>query len=209
MELLTTKQRKVLEFIEGQLNENYPPSQREIAAHFGLAQNAVYQLTGYLKKKGYLTETGGHRGLRLSEEYIESRRVREGFAIVGRVAAGEPILAEENIEDCVKLEGFLGLSDDGFLLRVSGDSMVDEGIMDGDLVAVKPTSKVRDGELAVVLLDDEATVKRVYVQKNRIALKPANKAAGYKTRYVKAGDKDIRIVGRVTGCVRKIQGRVR
>ena len=204
MEPLTARQGKVLEFIEGRLRKGDPPSQREIAAHFGLAQNAVYQLVGYLRNKGYLSDSGGHRGLRLCREYTESIKGREGIAIVGRVAAGEPILAEENIEDYINVKDFLGLGDDVFLLRVSGDSMVDEGIMDGDLVAVKPGSKVESGALAVVLLDDEATVKRVYIQKNRIALKPANKAAGYKVRYVKPTDKDIRIVGRVTGCVRKI-----
>jgi len=207
MEALTQRQRKVLEFIEIRLRKGYPPSQREIAAHFGLAQNAVYQLTGYLKKKGYLTDSGGHRGLRLSSQYVASTRGQEGVPIVGRVAAGEPITAEENIEDYIDVKEFLGISDDVFLLRVSGESMVDEGIMDGDLVAVQPAAKVESGELAVVLLGEEATVKRVYIQKKRIALKPANKAGGYKIRYVKPTDKDIRIVGRVTACIRKMGSR--
>ncbi len=201
---LTHKQQRMLKFIEGRLRENNPPSQREIAAHFGLAQNAAYQLIGYLKKKGYLTSSGGHRGLRLSGEYLKSSRHTQGVPIVGRVAAGDPILAEENVEDYVNIKELLGLSDNAFLLRVSGDSMVDEGIMDGDLVAVEPAGEVESGRLAVVLLDDEATVKRLYIRKNRIALKPANKAAGYKTRYVKPTEKDVRIVGRVTACMRRV-----
>ena len=171
--------------------------------HFNLSQNAIHQLIGYLKQKGYIVNEGGHRGLRLSKQYLQQRK--KGLPLVGRVAAGEPILADENIEDYVQLKELLGLSDDVFFLRVSGDSMVDEGIMDGDLVAVKPAGTVESGKIAVVLLDDEATVKRVFFEKNRIALKPANTAGGYKTRYIKSSQKDIRIVGRVIGCIRTIR----
>ncbi len=202
MEPLTEKQRRVLKFIEDRLNEDNPPSQREIARHFGLAQNAVYQLVGYLKRKGYLVDSGGHRGLRLSGEYLDEAGQSDGIPIVGRVAAGEPILAEENIEGYVNIERLFNKSEGIFLLRVSGDSMVDEGIMDGDYVAVEPASEIESGRLGVVLLDDEATVKRVHIQKNRIALKPANRRAGYKTRYIKQFDKDIRIIGKVVGCIR-------
>lgn len=204
MEQLTEKQWKVLKYIEGRLRGNSPPSQREIAEHFGLAQNAIYQLVGYLKKKGYLTDTGGHRGLRLSKEYLDRTKRPEGIAVVGRVAAGEPILAEENIEEYVELNELFGKSGDMFILKISGDSMVDEGIMDGDFVVVKPASEIRNGQIGVVLLDDEATVKRIYIERNRIALKSANRAAGYKTRYIRRADKDIRIIGKVTGCFRKL-----
>ena len=202
MELLTDKQRQVLEFIVGRLEENAPPSQREIARHFGLAQNAVHQLVGYLKKKGYLVDAGGHRGLRLSAAYLDRMRETQGVPILGRVAAGEPILAQENIEGYLDLEGFLDRSKGTFVLKVSGDSMVDEGIMDGDYVLVELTSTIENGQIAVVLLDDEATVKRVFILKHRIALKPANKKAGYKTRYIKQFDKDVRIIGKVVGCIR-------
>jgi len=204
MEPLTEKQQRVLKFIERKLKENNPPSQKEIAAYFGLAQNAAYQLVGYLKKKGYLTDSGRHRGIRLSKEYLRSVQQTGGVPIVGRVAAGEPILAEQNIEDYVNIKELLGLSGDVFLLKVSGDSMVDEGIMDGDLVAVKPVPEVENGQIAVVLLDGEATVKRVYIQKHRIALKPANEAAGYKTEYIKRSSRSVRIIGKVIGCLRTI-----
>jgi repressor LexA len=200
MEQLTEKQQRILKFIEEKLKSSTPPSQREIAEHFGLTQNAVYQLISYLKNKGYLTDTGGHRGLRLSETYLNEIRQAEGIPIVGRVAAGEPILSEENIEGYINLNELFGQSKDRFILKVTGDSMADEGIMDGDYVVVRPTSTIENGQIGVVLLDDEATVKRIYVQKDKIALKPANQAAGYKTRYVKRGDKSIRMIGRVTGC---------
>ena len=202
MKALTKRQHEVLIYVEGRLRDNNPPSQREIAEHFGLAQNAAYQLVRYLKNKGYLTDSGGHRRLRLSKEYIRSKEPGEGIPVVGRVAAGEPILAQENIEGYIDLKELFGRSEDTFLLRVVGDSMVDEGIMDGDLVLVKPTSTIDNARIGVVLLDDEATVKRIYIQANRIALKSANRAAGYRTRYIKRAERDVRIIGKVIGCLR-------
>jgi repressor LexA len=202
MEPLTDKQQKIFKFIESRLNNNDSPSQRQIAEHFGLAQNSVFQLVSYLKNKGYLVSSGHHRGLRLSKSYIEQISRTKGIPLVGKVAAGEPILAEQNIDQYVDLSELLSGDDGCFLLKVTGDSMVDEGIMDGDLVLVEPAAKVDNGRIGVVLIDDEATVKKIYFEKNRIALKPANKAAGYNTIYVKPGDKDIRIIGRVKGCFR-------
>jgi repressor LexA len=216
MQPLTTKQRQVLEFIEGKLGEGLPPSQREIADHFGFVQNAAYQLVSYLRKKGYIAEVGGHRGLRLSQEYLQERRKgggrgfpqRDGrvggptLPIIGRVAAGTPILAEENIEGYLDVEKLFGPGEETFLLRVAGDSMVDEGIMNGDLVVVKAGPTIENGQIGIVLLNEEATVKRVFLQKDRIALKPANRRAGYKTRFIKRFDKDVRILGRVVGCIR-------
>ena len=202
MESLTPKQQRVLEFIASRLGENSPPSQREVARHFGLAQNAAYQLVRYLRRKGYLVDAGGHRGLRLSPEYLGEIEATQGVPVLGRVAAGEPILAEQNIEGYVDLGGLFGRSKGAFLLKVAGDSMVDEGIMDGDYVVVKPRSTIDDGQIGVVLLDDEATVKRVFLQKGRIALKPANRRAGYRTRYIRQFDKDVRIIGKVIGCIR-------
>jgi repressor LexA len=204
MEALTEKQQKVLGFIEKRLEENNPPSQREIAQRFSLARNAIRQFVSYLMKKGYLADLGGHRGLRLSKEYLYRKKEREGVPVVGRVAAGEPILAEENIEGYVDPGEFFGQSKDSFILKVAGDSMVDEGIMDGDFVVVEPASTIKSGQIGVVLLDDEATVKRIYIQRNRIALKSANRAAGYRTKYIKASDRSIRIIGKVTGCLRTI-----
>lgn len=204
MEPLTEKQQRVLKFIESRLRDNNPPSQREIARQFHLTQRAIYQLIGYLKKKGYLLDLGGHRGIRLSKEYLDKKRETKGIPLVGRVAAGKPVLAEENIERYADLKELLGFSTDVFLLKVSGDSMIDEGIMDGDYVAVKPGRTIENSQIGVVLLDDEATVKRIYIQRNRIALKPANKSAKYKTEYVKPTEKNVWIIGKVVGCIRKM-----
>lgn len=200
MEPLTEKQQKVLTFIEQRLRDNIPPSEREIAQHFHVARNAICQIVGYLKKKGYLVDSGGHRGLRLSKGYLDKIRRTEGIPVVGRVAAGKPILAEESIERYINLKELFCPSKDTFIVKVVGDSMIDEGITDGDFVVVKPTSKIENGQIGMVLLDDEATIKRIYIQSDRIALKSGNRPANYKTRYIKRGDKDIRIIGRVTGC---------
>ena len=204
MEPLTEKQLKVLRFIEKRLRDNRPPSQREVARHFSLSQNAAYQLIGYLMNKGYLANLGGHRGVRLSKAYLGAQRQTEGIPVVGRVAAGEPILAEENIESYVDLKELFGQSKDRFILKIVGDSMIDEGIMDGDSIVVEPRERIEDGQIGVVLVDDEATVKRIYVRRDRIALEPANKAAGYQTQYVKRGERNVRIIGKVTGCFRML-----
>ena len=209
MEPLTEKQKKILKYIESRLQKNTPsgasaPSQREIADHFGLAQNSVYQLITYLKKKGYIKTSPGHRNLSLSKKYLDEIKQSQGIPLVGTVAAGLPILAQENIREYIDPGEIFGRTDGMFILKVSGDSMVDEGIMDGDFVVVRSDPEVTNGRIGVVLINDEATVKRVYIQKNRIALEPSNKAAGYKTMYIKKGSDDVRIIGRVTGCFRKL-----
>ena len=203
MAALTEKQAQVLRFIEQRLRVGEPPSQREIADHFGLAQNAVHQLLGYLRRKGYVVNTAGHRRLRLSDEYLQNGDRAEGLPVVGRVAAGMPILAEENIEEYIDPKEVFNRGDGAFFLRVVGDSMIDEGIMEGDFVAVQPGDEVANGEIAVVLIEDEATVKRVYVQGDRIKLQPANRAAGYKMRTVQQRD-GVSIVGKVIGCFRRM-----
>jgi repressor LexA len=202
MKPLTEKQSRILTFLENRLGDNNPPSQRQIAEHFGLAQNAVYQLVGYLKKKEYLVDAGGHRGLRLSQAYLEQIRQPGGVPVIGQVPAGEPLLAQQNIEGYINPDRLFRPSRDTFILKVRGDSMIDEGIMDGDYVVVQPVSAIENGRIGVVMLDDEATVKKVYILGGHIALEPANKAAGYKTRFVKRGSQRIRIIGRVVGCFR-------
>jgi repressor LexA len=201
METLTQKQRKILDFIEQKLAENVSLSQKEIAKHFGLAQNAIYQIITYLNKKGYLANSSLHRGLRLSKEYLEFKQQSKGLPIVGRVAAGEPILAEQNITDYIEIDSFIKKQQKNvFLLKVIGDSMVDEGIMDGDYVVVKPQSAIENGQIGVVILDDEATVKRIFINDKRIVLKPANKK--YEAKYFGRDDRNICIAGKVIGCFR-------
>jgi len=203
METLTEKQQKVLRYIEARLGENNPPSQREIAAHFGLAQNAIYQLIRYLREKGYLAGNGGHRGLRLSEKYLRQAKQDKGIPIVGRVAAGPPILAQENIEGYADLKEFYG-GGDTFILRAAGESMVDDGILDGDYVVVRPASQVDNGQIGVAMVNDEVTMKKIYFRRDSIILEPANKSGAYKTITIKKNNANVRIIGKVTGCLRKL-----
>lgn len=203
MEPLTERQQKILDFIERKLSDKVFPSQKEIAEHFGLAQNAIYQLITYLKKKGYLEDSSVHRGLRLSEEYLAFNEKPKGLPVVGRVAAGEPILAEQNITDYMDIEAIVTKQHkDVFLLKIVGDSMIDDGILNGDYVIVKPQSTIENGQIGVAVLDDEATVKRIFIKSNHLLLKPANPK--YKPMTYKRGDKAVSIIGKVIGCFRNI-----
>ncbi|MBN1972174.1 MAG: repressor LexA [Sedimentisphaerales bacterium] len=205
MEPLTKKQQQIFNLIKaGRSEDGRRPSQREIAKQAGMAQNSVYQIIGYLKKKGYLVNHGGHRGLGLSAEYLKSLPQKEGLPVIGTIAAGLPILAQENIQEYIDAGDMFEQTENSFILKVAGNSMIDEGIMDGDFVVVRNNSEVGNGKIGAVLINDEATIKKVYIQKNRIALEPANKAGGYKTIYVKKNSGDIRIIGPVTGCFRKL-----
>jgi repressor LexA len=191
----------ILDYVAKRLEAGEPPSQREMGERFDMAQNSIYQLVNYLKKKGYLEDAGGHRGLRLARRYARQIQKPAGIPVVGRVAAGMPILAEENVEDYLDLTSMFKRARGLFSLQVSGDSMVDEGILDGDYVLVQPGHDIDSGAIGVVLIDDEATVKRVYKQKHRVVLKSANRKAGYKPIYVSATE-SLRIIGKVVGCLR-------
>jgi len=197
MEALTERQRQALEVIERMLVGGNPPSQRQLAKALGLTQTAVRQLIGYLKAKGYLVDVGGHRGLRLSDAY---KAHAHGIPIIGRVAAGRPILAQECIEGYLQVDRLFGSG--LFALKVIGDSMVDDGIMDGDYVLVRPTEQIEDGRIGVVLLDDEVTIKRVYRTGDRLLLRPANRRARYRSISVRPSDRHVRLIGQVVGCIR-------
>jgi repressor LexA len=202
---LTAKQRGILEFIVGEKQLGNTPSQREIAAHFGLSQNAICQFVRYLRAKGYIEGTGRHRGVKLSAECCEQFAAENGLPVLGRIAAGEPILAQENIEDRLDINQMVAQNGGKFFLKVTGSSMVDVGIMDGDHVAVSPDAHVRSGDIAAVMLGDEATVKRIYFEKDRVVLKAENRAGTFRDRHVKKTDTELRVIGKVTGCFRDMK----
>jgi repressor LexA len=205
MDDLTKKQRQVLEYIVREKALGNSPSQREIASHFGLSQNAIFQLIGYLRTKGYIDSTGCHRGIRLSASCLERFAGERGVPVVGRIAAGEPILAQENIEERLDLNEMVAGRGGKFFLKVAGESMVDAGIMDGDYVAVNPDATVRSGDIAAVLLGEEATVKRILFERNRIVLKAENRTGAFRNRSIRKDDSDIRIIGKVTGVFRTVK----
>ena len=124
--------------------------------------------------------------------------VRPGLPLVGQVAAGQPILAEENIEDYVQTPPYAGGADGEYLLRVRGDSMKDAGILEGDLVVVRPQDTAQDGEIVVALVGEEATVKRFFQEEDHVRLQPENDA------MQPIRSRDVRVLGKVVGLMRSL-----
>jgi repressor LexA len=138
------------------------------------------------------------RAIELLVDKAKKAMRRPGLPIVGQVAAGAPILAEENIEEYVELPEELGGDEGDYVVRVQGDSMRDAGILEGDYVVVKQSKQAADGEIVVALLGDEATVKRFYREKDKIRLQPANKA------YKPIRSADVELLGKVVGVYRRV-----
>ena len=205
MELeLTRNQRKVLDFLKGYVRKKgFPPTLREIAFHFGLKGPRAPQKTlAILERKGYLRKVpGGSRAIEIQGVLPALGRTLS-LPIIGRVKAGEPILAVENIEGYVNLDRSLVSSEDVFLLRVQGDSMIEAHIQDGDFALIKPQRDAENGEIVVALIEDEATIKRIFKKRDLIRLEPANPRV--EPIVVRKGEKKVTIVGKVVGIFRKI-----
>ncbi len=202
---LTSNQERVLDFLKDFLQEKgFPPTLREIASHFGLRGPRGPQKTlNILEKKGYIRKVpGGSRAIEILSLPQFSLTHILPVPIVGRVRAGEPILAIENIEGYIHFDRNLVSSGDIFLLRVQGDSMIEAHIQDGDFALVKPQPNAENGEIVVALIEDEATIKRIFMKRDFIRLEPAN--SRMKPIVVKKGEKKVTIVGKVVGIFRKI-----
>jgi repressor LexA len=217
-EKLTQTQEKALNFLRNfLLKKGFPPTLREIASHFGLKGPKGPQKTLHiLERKGYIRKTpGGSRAIEILKPRIGRRSgllnpknlgtpfmPTISLPIVGRVTAGDPILAIENIEGYVNFDRNLVSSEDVFLLRVKGESMIDAHIQDGDFALVKPQKDAENGEIIVALIDDEATIKRIFKKRDLIRLEPANPSM--EPIVIKKGEKKVTIVGKVIGIFRKI-----
>ena len=202
---LTERQKEVFEFLKDFLRERgFPPTLREIASHFGLRGPKAPQKTlNILERKGYIRKVpGGSRAIEILSYPQFSLTHILSVPIVGRVRAGEPLLAIENIEGYINLDRSLVSSEDVFLLRVQGDSMIEAHIQDGDFALVKPQPNAENGEIVVALIEDEATIKRIFKKRDLIRLEPANPKM--EPIVVKKGEKKITIVGKVVGIFRKI-----
>ena len=202
---LTFKQERVLSFLKDYLSRHgYPPTVREITMHLNMAgPHSAKRFLDMLEKMGYI------RRVAKSSRAIEiigapSPALVRMVPIIGRVQAGTPLLALENIEGNLALDRSLARWKDVFLLRVIGESMVEAHIEDGDLALVKPQPIVSNGEIAVILLHDEATIKRFFKVKDTIRLEPAN--ASMKPIIIKAGREEVSIVGKVVAILRTIEG---
>ena len=202
---LTVTQEKVFEFLKDFLREKgFPPTLREIASHFGLRGPKAPQKTlNILEKKGYIRKVpGGSRAIEILSYPQFSLTQILPIPVIGKVRAGEPILAIENIEGYINLDRSLAPSKDLFLLRVQGDSMIDAHIQDGDFALVKPQPNAENGEIVVALIEDEATIKRIFKKRDLIRLEPANPKM--EPLVVRRGEKKVTIVGKVVGIFRKI-----
>ncbi len=213
---LNKREKDILSFIEKQIKEfGYPPSVREIGKSVGLSSTATVH--GYLSKleeKGYIKkENQKGRALRLvkgskgedkkkiskeeSKNFYSNKELVE-VPVVGKITAGAPILAVENITDTFPIPiDFVGNSE-SFMLTVSGESMIEAGILDGDFILVKKQNVARNGEIVVALIEDEATVKTFYKEKDYIRLQPENSTMN------PIIVSDCKILGVVSGVFRKL-----
>lgn len=198
---LTRTQEKVYRFLrEYLLKRGFPPTLREIASHFGLKGPKAPQKTlSILERKGYIRKVPG--GSRAIEIIGFQSQVPLQIPMIGRVKAGKPVLAVENIEGYLTLDRTLVSSEDAFLLRVEGDSMIDAHIQDGDFALVNPRQQAENGEIVVALIEDEATIKRIFKKRDLILLKPAHPEM--EPIVVKKGEKKVTLVGKVEGIIRK------
>jgi repressor LexA len=224
-EPLTDRQEKILSFIKRSIVEQgYPPTIREIGEHFGIrSTNGVNDHLKALERKGYLVRgelksralsviEGGKQTLpgRFVKRELEplpsldSSEVVE-VPVIGKVAAGAPILAQENVTDHVRIDSFL-LGDAAkkvFALKVTGDSMVGDGILDGDYIFVRKQLQASSGEIVVALIEEEATVKRYFPEGDRVRFQPSNPRL--KPIYVSREEfRETQIIGVVVGVYRKV-----
>ncbi len=183
MDDLPERQRLILQVIEDAVREQgYPPTVREIGSAVGLCSPASVQShLSALEAQGYIRRAGAskRRALEVTRpgKGGTGGRASRGLRpvpLVGRVAAGTPLLADENIEESLDIPGFLGGGESCFALRVTGTSMIKAGIFDGDLVVVKRQETADDGDIVVALLDDEATLKRFFREEDQVRLQPEN-----------------------------------
>jgi repressor LexA len=218
MDDITDRQKEILTYIQRTTEERgFPPTIREIGEEMDIrSTNGVNDHLKALERKGFLT-----RGEQQSRSLVPTKRARMilglgakkqqsdsqmiEIPLLGRVAAGAPILAQENVEDTVRIDSFLlgGNGREVFALRVKGNSMIDDGIHDGDFIFVKKAPSAASGEIVVALIEDEATVKRYFPEGDRIRFQPANK--DMEPIYVAKTDfKQTMILGRVVGVYRKM-----
>ena len=182
MQELSRRQKEVLSYIQRSIAQRkMPPTYREIGDALGISStNGVADHVKALIRKGFLTrlDSGGGlaRGLMLTEKSSLPREESiVEVPVLGHVAAGSPILAEENYERTLRLDrSMVNTSSAVFALRVRGESMIDEGILDGDIVIVRQQSTARDGDIVVALIDGDATVKTYFKERNRVRLQPAH-----------------------------------
>src|SRR6056297_1651638 len=197
-EVLTKKQKKVLEVIRINIQETgYPPTVRELCRALGVHSSATaFKYLKILEKKGYIRrEKEKTRAIKLTPQI-------RNFPLVGKVAAGNPLLALQEYTEIIPVPEELAGNTESFLVQVEGDSMIGDHILDGDYVMINPQSSADNGDIVIALVNqEEVTVKRFHKNKDKISLIPSNPA------YQPIVTRDVIILGKVTGIIRRFNGR--
>lgn len=202
MNELTARQQEIYQWIRSHMERNgVPPTRAELCAAMGFrSPNAAEDHLKALARKGAIELLpGSARGIRLKEP-LEAANDDEGLPLVGRVAAGSPILAQEHVDSHLRLDPNLFQPTAHYLLRVHGMSMRDAGILDGDLLAVHQTKQARNGQIVVARIDDEVTVKRFWQKGNRLELLPENPE--FKPIVIDLNHQSVEIEGLAVGVIR-------
>jgi len=201
---ITKKQERVLNFLKKFiLDTGYPPTVREISESLGLAgPNSAKKFLDILERKGCIRRAAkSSRAIELLDE------AKGAFArmipIVGNIRAGTPLLAVENIGGSIAVDSSMARKEDMFFVRVQGQSMLDAHIMEGDLALIRPQETVEQGEIAAVLIGDEATIKYFFRENNSIRLQPANPAMD--PIIIHDTNEEVKVIGKVVGIVRDME----
>lgn len=200
---LSPRQRQILEFIRSEvMKKGYPPSVREVGQAVGLSSSStVHAHLGKLEEKGYIRrDPTKPRAIELLDR-ANGEQIRKDIVqvpVVGRVTAGAPILAVENIDDYFPMPKEFAGDGETFMLKVRGNSMIEAGIFDSDYVVVRRQSHAENGDIVVALLEDEATVKRFFRETNHVRLQPEN------PHMQPILVRDVQILGKVIGVFRKL-----
>ena len=218
--LLTARQREIFSYIRLRIKDGYPPTIREIGNQFGFSEKAAHDHLNALEKKKYIErEEGKPRAISILKEadpklatskWLEGQNANPALAgiqrdiieipIFGRVAAGTPLLASQNIEGTLPIPTRMVNNRECFALRIIGSSMVGAGILEGDFVVVRRQSNADPGDIVVALVDDEATVKRFFVDGEQVRLQPENPTVEPTVFDIK----DVMILGKVIGLHREM-----
>jgi repressor LexA len=198
---LTKRQQEIFDFVRKYVGEHgYPPTVRDIGKAIGLTSSStVHAHLANLEKLGLLRrDPTKPRAIEVLKDKAREVVAPAGLPVVGQVAAGQPVLADENIEEYVPVPGIAGGDDGEFVLRVKGDSMKDAGILEGDFVIVRRQETAGDGDIVVALVGEEATVKRFFREEDHVRLQPENDAMEpIRTR-------EAHVLGRVVGLCRRV-----
>ena len=198
---LTKRQQEIFEFIRTYSSQHgYPPTVRDIGKAIGLTSSStVHAHLSNLEKLGLLKrDPTKPRAIEVLVDKAKNLITPSGLPLVGQVAAGAPILAEENVEEYVEMPPIAGGEEGEFVLRIRGDSMKDAGILDGDYVTVQRKETAKNGEIVVALVGEEATVKRYFKEKDHVRLQPENDA------HEPIRTRDAQVIGRVVGLCRRV-----